>query len=161
VGRNCTEARLRLELSPRAGGSRCVSSNANVKMPRYLPLTLLQRAKSLTLTRSPSRIAPAYPPRISANCIGRGFTSSGPASRLVATPRLCDKYTPDRIPNAAWPYIYKQFDKMPNLDTYFQQVDSLQDHFIERLREAVAIPSISSEDSRRPDVVKVCKTWGS
>lgn len=67
-----------------------------------------------------------------------------------------DKYTPDRIPNAAWPYIYKPFDKMPSLDTYFKQVDNLQDKFIERLREAVAIPSISSEDNRRPDVVKVC-----
>jgi len=44
---------------------------------------------------------------------------------------------------------------MAHLDPYFQQVDSLQDHFIERLREAVAIPSISSEDERRPDVVKV------
>jgi Cys-Gly metallodipeptidase DUG1 len=45
---------------------------------------------------------------------------------------------------------------MPHLDSYFKQVDSLQDTFIERLREAVAIPSISSEDKRRPDVVKVC-----
>jgi Cys-Gly metallodipeptidase DUG1 len=44
---------------------------------------------------------------------------------------------------------------MANLDSYFQQVDSLQDKFIDRLREAVAIPSISSEDQRRPDVVKV------
>lgn len=66
-----------------------------------------------------------------------------------------DQYTPSRIPNAAWPYLYKQFDKMPHLDPYFKQVDALQDGFIERLREAVAIPSISSEDQRRPDVVKV------
>jgi Cys-Gly metallodipeptidase DUG1 len=44
---------------------------------------------------------------------------------------------------------------MPHLDAYFKQVDSLQDKFIERLREAVAIPSISSEDQKRPDVVKV------
>lgn len=44
---------------------------------------------------------------------------------------------------------------MPHLEPYFKQVDSLQDHFIQRLREAVAIPSISSEDARRPDVVKV------
>jgi hypothetical protein len=66
-----------------------------------------------------------------------------------------DKYTPNRLPDAAWPYIYRQIDKMPQLDSYFKQVDSLQDAFIERLREAVAIPSISSEDQRRPDVVKV------
>jgi Cys-Gly metallodipeptidase DUG1 len=45
---------------------------------------------------------------------------------------------------------------MANLDGYFKEVDGLQDTFIERLREAVAIPSISSEDGRRPDVVKVC-----
>ena len=45
---------------------------------------------------------------------------------------------------------------MAHLDPYFKQVDDLQNTFIERLREAVAIPSISSEDQRRPDVVKVC-----
>jgi Cys-Gly metallodipeptidase DUG1 len=44
---------------------------------------------------------------------------------------------------------------MANLDGYFKEVDGLQDKFIERLRDAVAIPSISSEDKRRPDVVKV------
>ena len=44
---------------------------------------------------------------------------------------------------------------MPHLDAYFKEVDGLQDKFIERLREAVAIPSISSEEERRPDVVKV------
>jgi Cys-Gly metallodipeptidase DUG1 len=43
----------------------------------------------------------------------------------------------------------------PNLDGYFQQVDSSADHFIERLRKAVAIPSISAEDARRPDVVRM------
>jgi Cys-Gly metallodipeptidase DUG1 len=44
---------------------------------------------------------------------------------------------------------------MAHLDPYFEQVTGLESHFIERLREAVAIPSISSEDQRRPDVVKV------
>ncbi|KAF2020383.1 CNDP dipeptidase [Aaosphaeria arxii CBS 175.79] len=44
---------------------------------------------------------------------------------------------------------------MPHLDPYFKQVDGLQETFIQRLREAVAIPSISSEDERRPDVVKM------
>lgn len=43
----------------------------------------------------------------------------------------------------------------PNLDAYFQEVDKLSEQFIDRLRKAVAIPSISSEDARRPDVVKV------
>lgn len=43
----------------------------------------------------------------------------------------------------------------PQLDTYFKQVDSLSDTFIERLRKAVAIPSVSAEDDRRPEVIKV------
>lgn len=43
----------------------------------------------------------------------------------------------------------------PNLDGYFKTVDSMADSFIERLRKAVAIPSISAEEARRPDVVKV------
>ncbi|EAA28142.2 Zn-dependent exopeptidase [Neurospora crassa] len=43
----------------------------------------------------------------------------------------------------------------PQLDSYFQKVDSLSDHFIDRLRQAVAIPSISSEAARRPDVVRM------
>ncbi|KAF4550476.1 putative peptidase family M20/M25/M40 protein [Elsinoe fawcettii] len=43
----------------------------------------------------------------------------------------------------------------PNLDSYFKTVDSLSDHFIERLRKAVAIPSISADEARRPDVVKM------
>jgi len=44
---------------------------------------------------------------------------------------------------------------LPQLDAYFKQVDNLAESFIERLRKAVAIPSVSSEDERRPDVVKV------
>jgi Cys-Gly metallodipeptidase DUG1 len=44
----------------------------------------------------------------------------------------------------------------PQLDPYFKQVDSLSEHFIDRLRKAVAIPSVSADDERRPDVVKVC-----
>jgi Cys-Gly metallodipeptidase DUG1 len=48
---------------------------------------------------------------------------------------------------------------MPHLDPFFKQVDTLQDTFIARLGEAVGIPSISSEDARRPDVVRVCGGW--
>lgn len=43
----------------------------------------------------------------------------------------------------------------PQLDGFFKQVDASTDHFIDRLRRAVAIPSISSEDARRPDVVRM------
>lgn len=56
----------------------------------------------------------------------------------------------------SWPYLYSpKRDMAPQLDPFFKQVDGLADHFIERLRKAVAIPSVSSEDARRPDVVKV------
>ena len=64
-----------------------------------------------------------------------------------------------RQTTAAWPYIYRQQpspNMAPQLDAYFSKVDELQDHFIERLRKAVAIPSVSSEDDRRPEVVRVC-----
>lgn len=44
----------------------------------------------------------------------------------------------------------------PQLDSYFKQVDEMAESFIDRLRRAVAIPSVSAEDARRPDVVKVC-----
>ena len=43
----------------------------------------------------------------------------------------------------------------PQLDGYFKQVDSMSNHFIERLRQAVAIPSVSSEAARRPEVVRM------
>jgi len=43
----------------------------------------------------------------------------------------------------------------PQLDSYFKQVDSLSGHFIDRLRKAVAIPSISADEERRPDVVRM------
>ncbi|KAL8721955.1 MAG: hypothetical protein Q9225_001469 [Loekoesia sp. 1 TL-2023] len=43
----------------------------------------------------------------------------------------------------------------PQLDSYFKQVDTLANTFIDRLRSAVAIPSISADEARRPDVVKM------
>lgn len=43
----------------------------------------------------------------------------------------------------------------PQLDGYFAQVDTLSEHFIERLRRAVAIPSVSADEERRPDVVRM------
>jgi Cys-Gly metallodipeptidase DUG1 len=48
----------------------------------------------------------------------------------------------------------------PQLDGYFQKVDELSGAFIERLREAVAIPSVSSEAARRPDVVRMGQWLG-
>ncbi|KAH8670876.1 Cys-Gly metallodipeptidase dug1 [Xylariales sp. PMI_506] len=43
----------------------------------------------------------------------------------------------------------------PQLDGYFKQVDELSSHFIDRLAKAVAIPSVSSDAARRPDVVRM------
>jgi len=60
---------------------------------------------------------------------------------------------------ADWPYLYSPKRNMaPQLDAYFKQVDDMAESFIDRLRQAVAIPSISAEDARRPDVVKVLCT---
>ncbi|KAF3932071.1 Aminoacylase-1 [Dactylellina cionopaga] len=42
-----------------------------------------------------------------------------------------------------------------DLKGYYEQVDALEEAFIERLRKAVAIPSVSAEPERRPDVVKM------
>ena len=132
-------------------GPPLLSSVSPAMLPRYrsvLPLpTMLYRAFRTRAVPSPSRLIPVTP-RISGHR-DRNLFCSAPVHRRP------HKYTPGRIPNAAWPYLYRPFDKMANLDPYFQQVDSLQDKFIERLREAVAIPSISSEDEKRPDVVKV------
>ncbi len=43
----------------------------------------------------------------------------------------------------------------PQLDGFFKQVDALSSHFIDRLSQAVAIPSVSSDVARRPDVVRM------
>jgi len=124
--------------------------------PRLLPLTAFA-PRFAAFTHAPARLipAPVCRPRISVST-----TFSHSRRRLCSSPLLqkpvADAYTPDRLPNTAWPYLYRPLDKMAHLDPYFKQVDALQGNFIERLREAVAIPSISSEDLRRPDVVKAC-----
>lgn len=43
----------------------------------------------------------------------------------------------------------------PNLDSFFKSVDENAEAYIERLREAVAIPSVSADEDRRQDVVKM------
>ncbi|KAF8471181.1 Cys-Gly metallodipeptidase dug1 [Kalaharituber pfeilii] len=43
------------------------------------------------------------------------------------------------------------------LDKFFAQVDSMADSFIKRLSDAVAIPSVSCEPKRRPEVVKMAE----
>ncbi|KAJ5816871.1 Cys-Gly metallodipeptidase dug1 [Penicillium robsamsonii] len=43
----------------------------------------------------------------------------------------------------------------PQLEPFFKQVDDSSNDFIERLRKAVAIPSISAQDENRPDVFRM------
>lgn len=77
--------------------------------------------------------------------------------------RLSASYASAHIRNTttetnAWPYLYRKDPSpsmAPNLDGYHKKVDELADKFIDRLAEAVAIPSISAEEERRPDVVKM------
>ncbi|OXV10135.1 hypothetical protein Egran_02102 [Elaphomyces granulatus] len=45
----------------------------------------------------------------------------------------------------------------PHLDSFFKQVDGLSESFIDRLRKAVAIPSISAQDEHRNDVVRMAQ----
>ncbi|KAI9818652.1 MAG: hypothetical protein M1826_001333 [Phylliscum demangeonii] len=43
----------------------------------------------------------------------------------------------------------------PPLDVFLKQVDTLSEKFIDRLRKAVAIPSVSADEERRPDVFRM------
>ncbi|KAI9805711.1 MAG: hypothetical protein M1833_005204 [Piccolia ochrophora] len=43
----------------------------------------------------------------------------------------------------------------PQLDSYFAEVDNLSEAFIDRLRQAVAIPSVSADEERRNDLFKM------
>ncbi|KAJ5421681.1 Peptidase M20 [Penicillium cf. griseofulvum] len=43
----------------------------------------------------------------------------------------------------------------PQLEPFFKQVDDSSNDFIERLRKAVAIPSVSAQDENRPDVFRM------
>ncbi|EPS44675.1 hypothetical protein H072_1331 [Dactylellina haptotyla CBS 200.50] len=55
-------------------------------------------------------------------------------------------------------FYYSTQNKMPvDLSGYYAQVDALEEKFIDRLRKAVAIPSVSAEPERRPDVVKMAE----
>jgi hypothetical protein len=81
-----------------------------------------------------------------------------PSRVVVQAPNLSNYSTAKQhqTQQPVWPYLYSSKKIMaPQLDSFFKQVDSLSEAFIERLRQAVAIPSVSADDERRPDVVKV------
>ena len=100
-------------------------------LSRCNPTSLLSR---YTITRSNALYTPAR--------LIRTFSAAAPLRK----PQL-----------GTWPYLYSANRIMaPQLDSYFKQVDTLADSFIDRLRRAVAIPSVSADEERRPDVVRVC-----
>ncbi|KAI1649177.1 Cys-Gly metallodipeptidase dug1 [Daldinia loculata] len=106
-------------------------------MPRTLltrlssPLTHLRTPASSSCTRNIRHIRPAVP---------SSLTFKYPVRRTYLTPAL---------------RAHQSRKMAPQIDGFFSQVDSLSSHFIERLRKAVAIPSVSSEAARRPDVVRM------
>ncbi|EDK45868.1 hypothetical protein LELG_04047 [Lodderomyces elongisporus NRRL YB-4239] len=48
----------------------------------------------------------------------------------------------------------EKYEKLP-LEPFFKTIDELQPKFIERLQKAIAIPSVSSDESLRPKVVEM------
>ncbi|KAK4173243.1 hypothetical protein QBC36DRAFT_336237 [Triangularia setosa] len=121
-----------------------------------MPRTPLSPSVSLILSSAPRYRLLGRPLRLSTTSpTSRSFITrpflSNTASRTQARPQLQSSrpYLTEAIRN-------HQARKMaPQLDGYFKQVDDMSDAFIERLRQAVAIPSISSEAARRPDVVRM------
>ena len=87
------------------------------------------------------------------------FSQHLPSQHILPSIRNYFPSISHRSSKPGWPYLYSDKRIMaPQLDAYFKQVDSLSDAFIERLRKAVAIPSVSAEDERRPEVIKVKKS---
>ena len=128
-----------------------VPSRASIQLrPINLPLSS-KRVLSLLLMP----LLPLYHPTISLHSPSAAQvlnSSTHRFSKLAVSPRLSFKPLQPRhqIQKRA---TYRTM--APQLDGYFKQVDKLSESFIERLRKAVAIPSVSADDKRRPDVVKV------
>ncbi|PGH16091.1 hypothetical protein AJ80_05306 [Polytolypa hystricis UAMH7299] len=79
--------------------------------------------------------------------------SSYPAFKLRPSPPVL---WPSQILHRRTFYGHIQDVEMaPQLEPFFKEVDNLSDAFINRLREAVAIPSISAQDECRPEVVRM------
>ncbi|KAK0672351.1 hypothetical protein QBC41DRAFT_313660 [Cercophora samala] len=122
-----------------------------------MPRTPLSLSVSLISSSAPRYRSLAKPSQLSiSSCTPRSFatrpflsSSSSPRTRARLHLQSSRPYLTEAIRN-------HQARKMaPQLDGYFKQVDDMSDAFIERLRQAVAIPSISSEAARRPDVVRM------
>ena len=115
--------------------------------------TQLQSMPRATLRPLPlSRLASPYSP----SQLPTSFSLRLPSQHILPSIRNYFPSISCKSSKPVWPYLYSDKRIMaPQLDTYFKQVDSLSDTFIERLRKAVAIPSVSAEDDRRPEVIKV------
>ncbi|KAI0549966.1 cytosolic non-specific dipeptidase [Xylaria curta] len=120
-----------------------------------MPRTLLTRLPRQHLAPSPLHLKACSP---------RPFSSYSPSLRTFPSRKssISTARPPSRCPISTkrtylTPTIQAhQARKMaPQLDGYFAEVDKLSNHFIDRLAKAVAIPSVSSDASRRPDVVRM------
>lgn len=116
--------------------------------------TLHARSQLLKTSHSPRALSSSFLISSSSSTASSPTPTTTGSSVPARRPHSTIPSVPQRRSDKAWPYLYKDFDEMAHLDPYFKQVDGLAEGFIERLRQAVAIPSISSEDARRPDVVK-------
>ncbi|KAK0708929.1 hypothetical protein B0T21DRAFT_377236 [Apiosordaria backusii] len=121
-----------------------------------MPRTPLSLSVSLISSSAPRYHLLTRPFRLcTASPTSRKFTTRPSYSNIVSRTQTKPQLQSSR------PYLTEairnhQARKMaPQLDGYFKQVDDMSDAFIERLRQAVAIPSISSEAARRPDVVRM------
>ncbi|KAI0152761.1 hypothetical protein GGR57DRAFT_469015 [Xylariaceae sp. FL1272] len=134
------------------------------RSPLPMPRTLLMRLPSS------SRLAPSRA-QLTANSFrvfnphshSHRFSSAySPFSRASPIPRpvLFSHSSHTRTYLSPAIQAHQARKMAPQLDSYFAEVDKLSDHFIDRLSKAVAIPSISSEDARRPDVVRMGEWLG-
>ncbi|KAL5594415.1 hypothetical protein BROUX41_001348 [Berkeleyomyces rouxiae] len=141
-------------------------------MPRTILLSKFPRLRAIDTTSQSSRrsISSAsravsslsLPSRFCGLPLHSSPISTSTASRPLARELLSSVSTAPSL-NFAQSYLTdstrahqaRKLKMAPQLDGFFKQVDDSTDHFIERLRKAVAIPSISAEEARRPDVVRM------
>ncbi|KAI2624996.1 cytosolic non-specific dipeptidase [Hypoxylon sp. NC1633] len=114
-----------------------------------MPRTLLTRLSS-PLTYPTSLISPPLFARIIRRPVP--FPSTTTATNTTTTTTTTTITRPYLTPALR---VHQSRKMAPQLDGYFAQVDKLSSHFIDRLSKAVAIPSVSSDAARRPDVVRM------
>ncbi|CAN8105884.1 unnamed protein product [Discula destructiva] len=108
-------------------------------MPRAHTLTTLTRAATSLSTPRPASFA---------LCQQQSFNS------VCRAPTRLHQSRP-YLTEAIRAHQARTMAGVPKLDGFFAKVDELTPKFIDRLAAAVAIPSISAEDARRPDVVRM------